>query len=32
MENARQKAWHIPEIAEPSLAILMKISPGVPSA
>jgi len=32
MENALQNAWHIPEIAEPSFAILMKISPGVPSA
>ena len=31
MENARQKAWHIPEIAEPSLEILMKSSPGLPS-
>jgi len=32
MEKARQNAWHMPEIAEPSLAILMKISPGVPSS
>jgi hypothetical protein len=31
MEKARQKAWHMPEMAEPSLAILMNISPGVPS-
>ena len=29
--NARQNAWHIPEMVDPSLAILMKISPGLPS-
>ena len=29
--KARQKAWHMPHIVEPSLAILMKISPGRPS-